>query len=279
MLNKNLLFALMSLAGTVTTNYAIDPKANDSEFVILITSYNNEKWAEDNLKSVCFQESSKPYHVICVNDCSKDKTGKIMDDFVSRNNLQSKVTVIHNKERVGALENIYNAVHSVEDHKVIVSVDGDDTLYNNSVLLTLEKAYRDPDVWMTYGSQLPVYEYLANGLADEVFYKKQIRKAPFVTSHLRTFKAGLFKKIKKEDLLYKGKFFEMTWDFAIMFPMLEMCSPKNPKGKIRAKHVKDILYVYRTDNPLSDNRVNKPLQLFLDEYIRTLKPYAPIDSL
>jgi hypothetical protein len=33
---------------------------------------------------------------------------------------------------------------------------------------------------------------------------------------------GLFKKIKKEDLLYEGEFVLMSWDIAMMFPMLEM---------------------------------------------------------
>jgi len=31
-----------------------------------------------------------------------------------------------------------------------------------------------------------------------------------------------WKKIAKEDLMYEGKFFEMAWDLAFMFPMLEM---------------------------------------------------------
>ena len=45
-------------------NAAIQPYT-DVEFVIFIPSYNNEKYALENLASVCHQNSSKPYHVIC----------------------------------------------------------------------------------------------------------------------------------------------------------------------------------------------------------------------
>ena len=255
-------------------------QANDPEFVILITSYKNQKWAADNLKSACHQKSTKPYQVICINDCSPDRTGEIMDAYVKEHNLQDRVTVIHNKERVGALANIYNAVHSLEDHKIVVSLDGDDLLANNDVLLRLEEEYRDPDVWLTYGSSttFPVKNiFVGDRLPDDIFFKGKIRTYRWVTSHLRTFKAGLFKKINKEDLMYNGRFFEMTWDQAFMLPMLEMAGPTKKNPKIRSRYIKDILYNYRMDNPISDHKKDVTFQKSLAKHIRALKPYEPIE--
>ena len=203
--------------------------AHNPEFVILITSYKNERWAADNLKSACHQYSTLPYEVVCINDCSPDRTGEIIDTYVKEHNIASKVKIIHNKTRFGALANIYAAVHSIPDHKIIVSLDGDDTLHDNNVLLRLEKEYKDPDVWLTYGSFTPTWEYLRGGLPEKIVRTKKIRRFKFVTHHLRTFKAGLFKKIRKEDLLYQGAFFPMAWDLAIMFPMLENGEPYNTK--------------------------------------------------
>lgn len=270
---KKLLLSFIGLTG-----YSL-LAINEAEFVILITSYKNQKWAADNLKSACHQKSTKPYQVICINDCSPDKTGQIMDDYVKQHNLKSRVTVIHNKERVGALANIYKTVHSIDDHKIVVSLDGDDTLMHNEVLLRLEKEYKDPDVWLTYGSRVPSFALLEKGMPDSVFYNKEIRTYPYVASHLKTFKAGLFKKIKKEDLMYKGKFMEMTWDQAFMFPMLEMASPTKNNPKIKSRHIKDFLYNYRTDNPISDHKKDYTFQLFMEKYIRAMKSYEPLDRL
>lgn len=265
--------------------YARALKSNEvmhTEFVILVASYNNEKFVEDNLKSICFQESSMPYHIICINDCSTDRTGLCMEEYVRQHHLENKVTIIHNKERIGSVANVYETVHKLPDHKVVVIVDGDDLLKDNKVLLRLEQAYKDPDIWLTYGQALsfPQKNVLkSEKVPDRIFYNREIRKYKWVTSHLRTFKAGLFKKIKKEHLLYQGKFIMKACDLAIMFPMLEMAGPKNELSKIRSTFIEDILYLYRRNNPLSVHKVSRSEQVLMDKYIRSLAPYEPLDSL
>ena len=102
---------------------------------------------------------------------------------------------------------------------------------------------------------------------DDVPYQNRIIEIiNWFTSHLRTFYAWLFKKIKIDDLKYENKFFPMAWDLAIMFPMFEMAD-----GKFM--FIEDILYVYNYDNSLNDCKVNKPLQMKLDKYIRALPKY------
>lgn len=205
-----------------------------------------------------------------------------MDTYINKHNLTSRVTLIHNKQRVGALENIYNAIYNyIPDNAVVVSVDGDDMLLHNEVLLQLEKAYSNPDIWMTYGSCLKIPEgttTLTRRIPEFVFEQKKLREYDFVAQHLRTFKAGLFKKIKKADLMYEEKFFTMTWDMAFMFPMLEMCSPQKPGDKNHSKHIKEILYLYRVDNPINDIKVNRTLQKRLKAHIRAMPPYEPINN-
>lgn len=190
--------------------------------------------------------------------------------------------VIHNTERVGALANIYNTIHAyIPDHKVVVSVDGDDRLAHNDVLLRLEQEYSNPNVWMTYGTArvYPDGHTKSKKINRDVFEQGILRKMPFRSQHLRTFKAGLFKKIKKEDLLFEGAFFSMAWDLAIMFPMLEMAGPLTPGGEIRSRYIKDILYYYNRGNPLNDFKTNKKLQRKLDRYIRKLPPYQALEKL
>ena len=111
------------------------------EFAILVTSYNNEKWVDRNLDSIVQQRYTNKYHIICLDDGSTDRTGKLMDEYVEKHQLRSSfLHIIHNKVRVGsALENIYNIIHSeIADHKIVVLVDGDDALSFNAALERLE---------------------------------------------------------------------------------------------------------------------------------------------
>lgn len=257
--------------------------ALSTEFVIVILSYNNENYAKGNLKSVCHQKSTKPYQVICINDCSTDKTKDIMEKYVRKHNLESLVMLLHNEKRVGALENLYTAIYDyIPDHKVVVIVDGDDTLSHNEVLLQLEEKYANPDVWMTYGSELtiPLGRTILSGLIPEwVFKERKIREYPFKAQHLRTFKAGLFKKIKKKDLMYEGTFFTRATDMAVMLPMLEMCAPIHKKAKNHSVFIPEILYIYNAANPINVFRIDGERQSQSDRYIRSLPSYDPLPSL
>ncbi|MBA3285690.1 MAG: glycosyltransferase family 2 protein, partial [Nitrosopumilus sp.] len=172
-------------------------RAPIAEFVILVASYNNEKYCEANLASLAFQESSKPYRIIIVNDCSTDKTGELLEQFVDNHQLQSKVTLIHNTIRRYSLENIYWAIHNhIEDHKIVVSVDGDDQLSSNKVLLRLEQEYKNPHIHLTYGSydsSTGSGTHYASRMPNNIIRKGLVRQLrTFKASHLKTFRAGLF---------------------------------------------------------------------------------------
>lgn len=259
------------------------PQSSPIEFTVLITSYKNEKWAEDNIKSACSQKSTNPYRVIVINDCSPDSTGAIIDEYVQKNNRSPVVKVIHNNQRVGGMANIYHAIHLlIPDHHVVVSLDGDDLFAHDEVLLELEKHYQDPHIWMTWGS---VQRFPSGGtemsrnIPDSIFREHKLREYTFVSQHLRTFKAGLFKKIKKEDMMYNGAFMEVAWDLAFMFPMLEMASAKDPQSRHHHAFIKEVLYLYRINNPISDFRIHKEAQTKMCDYIRKMTPYQPIDRI
>jgi glycosyltransferase involved in cell wall biosynthesis len=260
------------------------------EFVILIPSYNNEKYVLRNLESIVCQRSSKPFQIIYVNDGSSDRTGSLIDEFTEKHKSpETLIHIIHNQTRVGsALENIYNVVHSqIPDHKIVVCVDGDDRLSFNGVLDRLEKEYSDPDVWMTFGRFVvsPRYEFWPEcaGYPEEVIFQRGFRHSNNVPSHLKTFRASLFKKIRRTDLLDpSGQVYRKAWDMAMLFPMLEMCAPMNASSKNHSRYIADtILYVYNSENLLSDFRTpeGRAEQIRFDRYIRSLPPYEPLDHL
>jgi hypothetical protein len=143
------------------------------------------------------------------------------------------------------------------------------------VLKYLNTVYQDSNVWLTYGqfqwfpAQMPGFAF---AIPQWVIDQHCIRTYRWITTHLRTFYAGLFQKINKEDLLYEGKFFSMAWDLGIMYPMVEMASN-------HTRFTPDILYLYNTANQINDNKVNLDLQGKIDVFIRNKEKYRPLISL
>jgi glycosyltransferase involved in cell wall biosynthesis len=254
---------------------AEDSSSQSIHLFVVIPSYNNSEWCEKNLESV-FSQKYQNWTIYYVDDCSTDGTGDIVERYVDKRGMRDKCKIFHNIKRVGAMENLYNAIHTADPHSIVVTLDGDDFLADKDVFQTVVDAYADPEVWLTYGS----YSYEPGGkrgvcrpIPEEVLANASIRKCrDWITSHLRTFYAGLFHLIKKEDLMVKGKFFEIAYDVAIMLPMVEMASPNH------IRYIDRILYLYNYTNPLSDSR-RLSFQIGTAMYICTLRAYKPIGNL
>lgn len=244
----------------------------EKPMVIVIPSYNNESWYKQNLDSV-FGQKYTNYRVIYINDCSTDRTYQLVCDYINQNNFGDRVTIINNQKNLGALANLYNAIHSCLDQEIIISLDGDDGLAHERVLARVNEAYADSSTWLVY-SQFVMWP--ANQTGWNSFYSKNIIDSSpdrgYSPSHLRTFYAGLFKKIEREDLLHEGDFFSMSWDEAMMLPMMEMAR----NGHV--KFIPDVLYIYNDANPISDHRKSKTLQRQLDLLIRGKKRYCAINN-
>ena len=246
----------------------------NNHFKIIIPSYNNEKWLDACLKSVKLQNYDN-YQCIVVDDCSSDKSIEVIKEEINKN---VKFLLITNKERKLALRNIYEAIEKSkpQDEDIIITLDGDDWFATKNVLATLNKKYEEADCWISYGSYI---EYpsrqrgkFSREIPKEIIEANAFRESEWMSSHLRSFKYKLWKKIKKEDLLdQSGEFYKMTWDMAFMFPMLEMAANKS-------KYIEETLYVYNLNNPLNDHKVDNALQVQIENYIRSKEKYARLLS-
>jgi glycosyltransferase involved in cell wall biosynthesis len=248
-------------------------KADNEKFIaVIIPSYNNIKWYQRNLDSVFGQRYSN-YRVIYIDDASPDGTRDAVRQYVIDNNVQDKITVISNAVNKGALANIYDAVHSLPADTVCVTLDGDDWFAHEHVFEIINNAYADANVWMTYGNYTHYPDQKFNSccadIPQHVIDQHAYRRYIWCASHLRTFYAWLFQKIKKEDLCDENGFYRVTWDQAFMFPMLEMAAG-------RWRFISEILYVYNVQNPLNDFKVRLKEQLLTERIIRAKHPYAPL---
>jgi len=229
-----------------------------------------------------FEQKYTNYRVMYTDDCSTDGTAEKVRELIREHNQEERCTLIVNNKNKGALYNLYTMIHSCPDTTIIVLVDGDDFLVHPYVLKAVENAYlsKDKEIWLTYG-QFITAPYgdsrlgqigFCEPMPEEVIKNNSFRYHKELPSHLRTFKAALFKAIKQEDLLYEGSFFSMTWDMAIMFPMIEMAGERH-------YCFREPLYAYNSANPLSDWRKDELLQLKLNNFIRNKERYTRLDQL
>jgi hypothetical protein len=134
-------------------------------------------------------------------------------------------------------ENLIAGATLATDDEIIVSLDGDDWLLPGA----LERVQREHDAGalVTYGSFVfadgrPGFAAPANPAT--------IRRDPWTATHLKTFRAGLLRRIRREHLQdAAGRLLEHARDLALMFPLIEMAAE-------RAHFIPDVLCVYNYVN-------------------------------
>ena len=257
--------------------YVRTPAIKQNKFKIVIPSYNNEEWVETNVESI-LEQTYQNYEVLYINDASTDNTLQLVTDMVG-NNPKWKIVSNPKNRRRGYNTSPYNediCNFMTNDSDILVFVDGDDWLAYPKSLERLNDFYNANNSWMTYG-RFVCYTTLQLGNPQNTEYPTEVhnqnlyRRDHWRASHLRTFKWWLYKKIKKEDLIYSktNDYYFHAEDLAATFPCLEMC----PKDKIGI--IPDVNYVF---NDTPSNRARgvqreKDAGMELEMEIRTKIPY------
>ncbi len=244
----------------------------EKAIVVVIPSYNNKEWYQRNLDSVLSQ-NYRNFRVVYIDDASPDGTGNLVKAYVKKLNQQKRVTLIQNSKRTGALSNVYKGIWLCAPEEIVANLDGDDWFPDENVLAKLNRMYSDPDVWATYG-QFVYYPCGTPGWAaqvpPEIIEQNAFREYAWVSTALRTFYAGLFHKIRIDDLLYHGEFFPMAGDLAYMWPIMEMAGT-------HSRFISDVLYVYNVDTPINDIKTDPTRQQDLGFETRIKPKYSPVE--
>lgn len=248
-----------------------------NRFNVIVPVYNAEDWIGKCIESILSQDY--PYYdALVIDDCSTDYTWEIIKHY--------PICATRNNMRAGALANIVKGINLI-GKDIIVTIDGDDYLADKTVFSYLESFYTR-DVWMTYGSFLPVSGKYKNTcqafdkiktpceqgwLVDAKTTPEEYRNSGFwVTSHLRTFRKQLWDRINDEDLRDDdGEYYKVAWDLAFMYPMIEMAGD-------HCKFIDKILYMYNDLNPLCDGTMNTSEQLRIADKIQNKPAYARVDG-
>lgn len=191
----------------------------------------------DSLK----EQTNKNWNWVILNDMSTDDTYDIAKEIEAADELE-RVTVINHKEKKYALRGIYDYLSSYNDHSeaIIAIVDGDDALCNENTVDIILKEYNDNKdleaLWTAH-----TWDINSMNISAEIPGNINPYHYPWVSSHLKTFKANVFKKIHSNNFKdLDGQWFERGYDQALYLPILHIAKKR--------KYLNEICYLYRLNS-------------------------------
>lgn len=211
---------------------------------------------------------------VFIDDASTDDTVPRVEAWL-HDHPNHHVEFIRNHERQGMLANNLKGFQLAEEFSIGIELNGDDWLPDSGVLAFLDKVYDDDDVWMTYNTlrqsdgtllfQVPPSRDLRRSLA--------YRRAPWLTSHLHTFRIGLYHLVPTSLLTdpETGELWDLSQDMAVYISMLEMAGG-------HARHIYRVTCTYHP-HPMSDHIRDEGAQNEAAERIRSLPPRRPLQRL
>jgi len=199
------------------------------KMVVLVPFRNAGRYIIDCVNSFIVQEYDN-YEVYMLDDASDDGTMDLIDreyDFIHK---------LRNAERGGALRNICNALMTIpiDDDDIVILVDGDDYVFGEYAFQIVNERYAYSTALLTYGMEINNFGHVGwyHMYSQEQFDNLR-RSAPFMASHLKTFKYKLFKELLKQDPTLSrfkfpnGQFYMHAYDVALMFSLMEIAGIEN----------------------------------------------------
>ena len=237
------------------------------KIVVVTTAYNCEEWIRQCIISIKGQ-SYDNFVCYITDDISTDGTVQAAKDVIGSDD---RFIIINNHEKLyqpGNYDNVIRYNPDIDDEDIIVEVDGDDWLPDNKVFERVINYYSNKRTWITYGQFK--YRDGKKGFAAPVNIK-EIRKIVYTVTHLRTWKAFLWRNIPPQQLKVNGCYAKVAGDIFFMMPMLEMATNKHTLFTL------DVNYIYNADNPLNDHKGDRAAeQVELAIVGRMRKPFPPL---
>ena len=216
---------------------------------ILTGFYNAEDYIERCIGSIMGQNFTD-FKCYITHDLSTDNSVTLIKEMIKDDD---RFILIDDNDKklyqAGNFDKVIRNNPNISDNEVLIEVDGDDWLPDGNVFKRINELYSDENVWIANGS----FKY-SNG--NQGFSSKQeindgLRGGRFTASHIRTWRAFLWRAIKEEDLRDEnGNYWQWSGDLCFMFPMLEMATEEH------YRFMPEINYVYNAENPINEHKVD-----------------------
>ena len=170
------------------------------------------------------------------------------------------------------IQNQVEAIASLPPDAFVAMVDGDDWLPHQRCI---ERAVQEhaAGAWMTWGN----FQFADGrpGFADHYGFGEHPRHCDWKLTHLKTFRAGLFQRLRDSDLHRDGEWLQHATDLVVMFGIYELCPPE------RRCLIRDVIYTYNIAASYEWNTDEAGLAREAEDvaYVRSLPLYEPIEAL
>jgi len=233
--------------------------------VILTGFYNAEQYVEKSILSIMSQ-THRDYTCYITSDHSTDTS---INRIKSLTAGDSRFVICNHSDKkiyqTGNFDCTIRNNSNISDDELLIEVDGDDWLPDSHVFERVNEFYADPNVWIANSRN--VYSTGQPGFSGPQNINN-LREVVFTASHIRTWRAFLWRSIKEEDLRDEnGNYWQWCGDLSFMYPMLEMA------GDEHYKFMSDVNYVYNAENPINEHKVNMSNVTYYTNLLRNKKRY------
>ena len=213
--------------------------------VFISPMYNAKTHLKDLIESLKEQTNKNWKHII-VDDMSKDNSFEHCLELIKDD---QRFQVRKNKEKCWAMKNVINVAREYEEREdtVIAVIDADDALCNENtveLLLNTFNTNKTTDtVWTGH-----TWDINSLNISRALPEKVNPYQFPWVSSHLKTWRASLLKGISNNNFKdLDGKWFKRGYDQALYLPLLF-------KSRTRT-YLDEICYLYRINSKSVDVRI------------------------
>ena len=238
--------------------------------VILTGFYNAEEYIERCLYTIKNQDY-KDFTCYITHDLSTDNSVAIVKEFIKGD---SRFILVDDSDKkiyqAGNFDKVIRDNPDISDDDVLIEVDGDDYLPDPQVFSRIHSLYSDKDVWIANGSFAFSNGFM--GFASKQTNFSNLREVTFTASHIRTWRAFLWRKIKEKDLKDEtGDYWQWSGDLCFMYPMLEMA------GEEHYRFMSEVNYIYNGDNPTNEHKVDMSMVNDHSSKIKSKEPYKKLE--
>ncbi len=240
------------------------------KIIIISTYWNNEKFMKEYIDSLKSQ-TYKDFIVYLIDDMSTDNSYEVAINLINNDN---RFNLIKNTEKKWKTKNFVDTIknnQNIHYNDILVEIDADDKLSDENVLKKIYDIYEDNNIWIC-GTKWKNFSGITSkyGKANP----EKSRNGVWNFSHMRTYRAFLFRAIHGEHLMMNGEYFKAACDIGCSIPMLEMA------GTEHYYFLDEVAYVYRWHNHQSysenGSHSDKTIQKKTAGYILRLPRYKKL---
>ena len=214
-----------------------------TSFVFLIPAYNCENDIKQTLFSI-FAQSYNNWRVIIIDDVSTDNTLNVSKDLVESLGYRERFMFIRREEKYGEVRNTVEEVEFIDDEEVVVRLDAGDWLTENDCLYMLNQVYQKNNAVVCWTGQRWSYTNYGISKAMQLKQNQTVYEHPWVTSHLKSFKASALKKVPRANFYDdEGRWIMIACDQAVFLPMMHLAL----KNKQPIVYLPVVCYHYNID--------------------------------